>query len=334
MVGRLFVVRVPSPDSGRKAVNKTAGGPELEVVESHSPPWLDAVVERLTVFGERAATVLVYSSAYLAFIAMVYVSIVIVLLGLPANLAPVVGGLVTFAVYANDRLVDVDADAETNAERTAFVSRHGETLYVLAAAAYGIAVALSVTGGPMTLSVTLMPGVFWVLYATSWIPDVVARVRRLKEVLVVNSATVAFAWAASATLLPIGFADGRLTTAAWVVFAYFFLRSFTNSEIPNVRDVEGDRANGVVTLPVAFGVERTRRILFGIDLLTVALVGYSASAGYLPALPALALLVGIAYSLAVTSMVGRTEDEDALVLAAEFEYVVVGLALAPIVYAM
>lgn len=334
MVRRLSVVIVPSPNSGGKAVNKTTGGRELSVAESRRSSWLGVVVERLTVFGERAGNALVYSSAYLAAISMVYVSIVIVLLGLPANLAPVVGGLVTFAVYANDRLVDVDADAKTNPDRTAFVLRHEKTLYVLAALAYGIAVALSVTGGPITLAVTLMPGVFWVLYATSWIPDVLAPFRRLKEVLVVNSATVAFAWAASATLLPMGFADATLSTSAVVVFAYFFLRSFTNSEIPNVRDVEGDRATGVATLPVVFGVERTRRILYGIDFLTIALVGYAAYADHLSAIPALALLVGLAYSLCVTSFVGRTRDEDVLVLAAECEYLVVGLALVPVVYAV
>ena len=273
-----------------------------------------------------------YSSAYLAFVAMVYVAIVMVLLGLPPNLAPVVGGLVTFAIYANDRLVDVEADAATNPQRSAFVRRHRDELYALAAVAYGLAVALSVLGGPITLVVTLMPGVFWVLYATDWIPGVWFHVRRLKEVLVVNSAVVAFAWAASAILLPIGYTDAPLTPAAGFVFAYFFLRSFANSEIPNVRDVEADRAVGVSTLPVVFGVERTRRMLYGVDLLTAGIVGYAGFTGHLPALPVAALLVGVGYSLVVTAFVGRVEEVGLLALAAECEYVVVGLALVPVVY--
>lgn len=275
-----------------------------------------------------------YSSAYLAFVAMVYVTVVMVVLALPPNPAPVVMGLIAFAVYTNDRLADVDGDESTYPERTAFVRRHAEALSVLAAAAYGLAVMLAVLGGPVTLAIALLPGVFWILYATDWIPGTRFRVRRLKEVLVVNSAVVAFAWALSATFLPIGFTDAAVTPAVWIVFGYFFLRSFVNTEIPNVRDVDGDRESGVATLPVVFGVERTRRILYGIDVLAIALAGSAALLGHLPALPTAALVVGLLYSLGVTSFVGRVEDGKQLALAAEFEYVVVALALAPIVYGM
>ena len=301
--------------------------------EGFRPSWAGRLVASLTTVGESIGNALVYSSAYLAFVAMVYVAIVMVLLDLPPNLAPVVGGLVTFAIYANDRLVDVDDDAVTNPRRTVFVRRHSDELYALAAVAYGIAVALSVLGGPITLVVTLMPGIFWVAYAMDWMPEVWFHVRRLKQVFVVNSALVAFAWAASAILLPVGYTGATLTTATGFVFAYFFLRSFTNSEIPNVRDVDADRAIGVATLPVVLGVGRTRRVLFGIDVLTAAIVGYAGLAGYLPALPTVALLVGVGYSLVVTSLVGRVEANGLLAIAAECEYVVVGLALVPVVYA-
>lgn len=300
--------------------------------EGSRPSWFARLVASLTAYGEPLGNVLLYSSAYLAFVAMVYVAVVMVLLGLPANLAPVVGGLVTFAIYANDRLVDVEADAATNPRRSAFVRRHRDELYFLAAVAYGLAVALSVLGGPITLAVTLMPGVLWVLYAMDWIPEVWFRIRRLKELVVVNSALVAFAWAASAILLPVGYTGAPLTTATVFVFTYFFLRSFTNSEIPNVRDVDADRAVGVSTLPVALGVDRTRQILLGVDFLTAAIVGYAGLFGYLPTLPTVALLVGVGYSLVVTSLLGRVEAEGLLALAAECEYVVVGLALVPVVY--
>jgi 4-hydroxybenzoate polyprenyltransferase len=257
-----------------------------------------------------------------------------VLLDVPANLAPAVGGLVTFAIYASDRLVDVDADAVAYPERTAFVRRHEEPLRVLAAAAYGVAVMLSVLGGPLPLALTLLPGVVWILYATDWLPSVLAHLRRLKDVFLLNSAVVAVAWAVSATFLPMEFAGVAYTTSAAIVVAYFFLRSFANTEVPNVRDVDADRAAGVATLPVVLGVDGTRRVLYGIDLLTVALVGSAALLGHLPALPTVALLVGVAYSLGVTTFVGRDDDGELLALAAEFEYVVVGLALVPIVYGL
>ncbi|WP_440772504.1 UbiA family prenyltransferase [Natronorubrum sp. DTA28] len=274
---------------------------------------------------------LVYSSTYLALIAMTEVVIVSVLLSLSLTPAAVVVGLVVFAVYTNDRLADVDTDAVSNPDQAGFVRRYRDALYVLASIAYGLAVALSVLGGPAALAITLLPGVFWVCYATDWIPDTGMRVRRLKDVFLVNTIVVALAWAVTLTFLPLAFAGGAVTMSALFVFAYFFLRVFTNTEIPNVRDVEGDRAIGVLTIPVVFGVDRTRRILAGIDCCTAGLVAFAVYAGYIPSVLAVPLLAGIAYSLGITSLVGRYENERLLAKAAECEYLVVFVVLAFVV---
>ncbi|MXR40055.1 4-hydroxybenzoate polyprenyltransferase [Halobaculum sp. WSA2] len=284
------------------------------------------IVDLLTTYGERAGNALVYSSAYLAAIAMTEVAIAMVLLSLPPNPAPVVVGLVTFAVYTNDRVADADTDAVSDPDRSAFVRRHRGTLYLLASVAYGLAVAISVLGGPVALAVTLLPGAFWVAYAADWVPNLAPRLRRLKEVLVVNSLVVALAWATTVTALPVAFTDAAVTPATAVVFAYFLLRSFVDTEIPNVGDVEADRATDVATLPVAFGVPATRRALYCVDLFTVGLVGVAASTGVLRAGPAVALGVGVAYSLVVTGLLGRADD-DAVALASECEYLVVAAAL-------
>lgn len=303
--------------------------------QDHRPggqPPLERVVRWLTVVGEHGGAALLYSAAYLAVIATVYVSIVMVLLDLPPNPAPLIGGFVTFAVYANDRLVDLEADELTNPERTAFVKRHRGALFTAAAVAYGVAVTLAVLGGPIPLAVTLVPGILWVLYATDWMPDRWFRIGRLKEVPVVNSIIVAVAWAGAAILLPIGFTGASITTTAAFVLAYFLLRSFANSEIPNVRDIEADRAIGVTTIPVLIGVDRTRWLLYALDLLTAAVVVAGGVTGFLPPVAAVALLVGLGYSLVVTALLGRVERADLLAIAAECEYLVVGLALVPVVY--
>ncbi|SHG69078.1 UbiA family prenyltransferase [Halobaculum gomorrense] len=286
----------------------------------------ERIVELLTSTGERAGTALVYSSAYLAAIATVEVAIAMALLSLSPNPAPVVVGLVTFAVYTNDRVADADTDAVSDPERAAFVRRHRDALYLLASIAYGLAVAISVLGGPVALAVTLLPGVFWVAYAADWIPNVSPHVRRLKEVLVVNSLVVALAWATTLTALPVAFTDAAITPGTAVVFAYFLLRSFVDTEIPNVGDIEADRAIGVATLPVAFGVPATRRALYAVDLLTVVLVAAAVVTGVLATGPAVALGAGVAYSLVVTGLLGRV-DTDALELASECEYLVVAAAL-------
>ncbi|WP_254762598.1 UbiA family prenyltransferase [Natrinema marinum] len=280
---------------------------------------------------ERFLGALIYSSAYLSLIAMAEVVIVSALLALPPSPAALVVGLIVFAIYANDRLADADTDAVSNPRQAAFVKRHRDVLYVLASVAYGLAVALSVLGGPIALAITLFPGALWVCYATDWVPGTGAHVRRLKDIFLLNTTVVALAWAVTLTFLPLAFADGAVTESVLIVFCYFFLRVFTNTEIPNVRDIEGDRAIGVLTIPVVFGVDRTRQFLLGIDLCTGALVVFAARSGYLAPGLGLALLAGIAYSVGVSSLIGRYDNERLLARIAECEYIVVFTALVIVV---
>lgn len=302
--------------------------PDYQSTETGRPNSLyRQLTTRLCEHAQRAGQTLVYSSVFIAVIAMTEVAIAMVLLSLPLNIAPVVVGLVTFAVYSGDRLADADTDEISNPKQAAFMRRHGDVMYVLVAASYALAVTLSILGGPVALGLALIPGVFWVLYATDWVPDVGLRVRRLKQVVVLNSAVVALAWAVTLTFLPLAFADAPVTLATVVVFGYFFLRSFVDTEIPNVRDVAADRQTDVGTLPVRLGVRRTRHALYGVDVGTLALVGYATTAGVLPITMSTALAVGLLYSVGITTFVGRFEDEELLARLPECEYVFVAVTL-------
>lgn len=271
----------------------------------------------------RLKDLLVYSSLYLVVVAVAEVLTAMVALSLPLSLAPVVVGLVTFAVYVGDRVADADTDELSNPDQSAFVRRHGRTLSTLSAAAYGLALALSLTAGPFALAITLLPGAFWVLYASDWLPSVGARLTRLKDVLLVNSAVVAGAWAVALLGLPLAFADAALTPTVAVVFTYFFVDTFVNTEIPNVGDRHADAAIGVSTLPVVFGVARTRRILYVVEVSLGAFVVWAFLEGLLSAPLAGGVLAGLAYTLVVTAFVGRTEAYGRLAIAGELKALVV-----------
>jgi len=291
--------------------------------------WYHSLVAALTRAGDRATDALLYSSAYLVVIAMVEVATVMFALGLPPSPAPLVVGLVAFAVYAGDRVADVDTDAATDPAQAAFVRRHETALSVLSAAAYGLAIAIAVFGGPDALAITLFPGAMWVLYATDSLGEVGARVRRLKDVLVVNSVVVAGAWAVALLFVPLAFADAPVTATGAVVFGYFFLDTFVNTEIPNVADVEGDREIGVRTLPVVFGVRRTRHVLYGLDLALVAFLVVAYVRGALSFALAAAAVAGLGYALVLAALVGRTDRDRLLGVAGEAKHLLVlGLAVA------
>jgi 4-hydroxybenzoate polyprenyltransferase len=142
-------------------------------------------------------------------------------------------------------------------------------------------------------------------------------VKRLKQVFLLNSVLVAGAWALVIVFLPIAFVGAPITPAAGVVFLFFFLATFVNVEIPNVRDRAGDREIGVKTLPVVFGVEGTRYALYSVASVVAAIL----AAAFLDGIIALPAVIGLAVSLlslvGVVSFLGRTGNNGALTIAAE-----------------
>lgn len=276
----------------------------------------ESVSAGVHVTGTTVWRLLTHTGVYLALIAAAEVLLVRHLLALPPSPAPVVGFCITFAVYANDRIVDLDDDALSRPDRTAFVRRYRSELYVAAALAYGVGTALAALGGPVAFGLALLPGATWVLYAVNWAPSSAVPFRRLKEIPVVNSILVASAWTLPVILLPMEFADASLTPAVGALFAYFVLATFVNTEIANVGDVETDTESGVGTLPVLLGMAGTRIVLYGVTLLTGLVLGYAAYSGYLSVASAVALAVGPTTLVGMLPLVGRYDD-NLLTVAAE-----------------
>ena len=275
-----------------------------------------SVRARLYRFGGRLKRALLFSSAYLAVIAVAEVLIVTELLSLPLTPAPVVAGLLTFAVYGSDRVADVDADETTRPVRTAFVKRYHRLLYSLSALAYGLAVALAVLGGPIAFALALVPGAAWVCYAQDWLPFA-GGIKRLKQVFILNSVLVAGAWALVVVFLPLAFADASVTPTAGVVCLIFFLATFVDVEIPNVRDRAGDQEIDIRTLPVVFGVRGTRYALYGVTTLAAA-VAVTAYVDELFTWPeTMWPLVSLLYLTGVVAGIGRVDNSGRLTIAAE-----------------
>jgi 4-hydroxybenzoate polyprenyltransferase len=276
----------------------------------------------------RVWRVLEFSAAYLAVIAAVDVFIVMYLLSLPPSPAPLVGALVTFAIYANDRLVDLETDAISSPDRAAFVERHADLLYVLAALAYGLAAVLAALGGPLAFALTLLPGAVWVVYAVDWVRLPEVDVTRLKQLPVVSSVLVAVAWALPVVVLPIMFADAALTPTVGVLFVYFALGAFLSTEVSNVYDIETDAANDVVTLPTMLGVRQTRVVLSGVALLAAAVPAVAVVADYLHVRAALLLAVGVVAVTVGLSVLHRFDRGRVPTLIAEATHLPVPVAIA------
>jgi 4-hydroxybenzoate polyprenyltransferase len=296
---------------------------DASATTDETAPWYADVLASIVDAGRRLTTFLTHSSMYLVFIAVAEVATVHTVLSIGPTPAPAVVGLVAYAVYAGDRITDAERDERTCPDRSAFVARHQTLLSITSAGAYGVAIALAVTGGPLTVGITLVPGGFWILYASEWFPTLGARCKRLKRVFVVNSTLVATAWALAVVGLPVAFANATVTPLVVVVFTYFLVDTFVNTEIPNVRDVDADAEDGVDTLPVVLGVRRTRHVLYGIDVLLITFVGTATLTSLLSLSAGVAILVGLGYALVLAWFVGRTEALGRLSIACEAKHLVV-----------
>lgn len=237
----------------------------------------------------------------------------------------VVCALMTFAVYNANKLSDLDEDTLNRPNETRFVVRHARAIAVLSGLAALLAVGLSAaTGGAVGAAVALLPVVAGVVYSLPIVP--VGEYTRIKDIYVANTALVALAWGVLIALFPAMLVPDVGTGAVVAVCVYFFLRTFISVEVFNVRDVVGDRASGVETLPVRLGVSDTQTVLLALDLASLVfitavgpLVGLSETA-VLAAVPVTVLSMGL--TVAIT----RCREWNLVCLAKDGEYLVLGLA--------
>ncbi|MFC4359088.1 UbiA family prenyltransferase [Halobium salinum] len=280
--------------------------------------WSSRVVAWLTAHGGRAGDLLLQSKVVVAVAAMVKVATVMAVLSVPANAAPVIAFLVTFSIYVHNDLTDLEEDSINDPDGVRFVKRWSGHLELAATMSYALALGLALLGGPLALLLTLFPGVVGALYSKDLIR--VGSARRLKEVLVVNTTVVAVAWAAVVALLPLAYAGLPIRAGGVLMFLVFVLRTFIAGELLNIRDVSGDAAAGVSTLPLAIGAGRTRLVLYALDALTLGLLAAAAVEGVVGDEVVLAFVPAILLSAFVSWRSGRTTDMSRLGLSRLAEY--------------
>ena len=238
---------------------------------------------------------IVYSSLYLsaAGAAMVYISCL--LQGLPFDpVAAAVMMLVVFAVYNLNRRTDENEDAINHAERYAFTRDYAPLLSGAATGAYAAALFLAALQGLESLLVATVPLVAGVVYSVPLVP---ARFgfRRLKEIPFMKSLVVAFSWAVPPALLPVCCTALPTGAATGIVAASFFFLVFTNTVVFDIRDVEGDAAAGVRTIPTILGARKTLLLLTGLNISAGAVLVIAG--GGLPGLcPVLLPVAGVVYA--------------------------------------
>lgn len=195
-------------------------------------------------------------------------------------------GLAVYGTYTLDRSVDSEEDA---VNRSGLAGSSKEVGILVSVVAFFLSLLLL---WPFDLHwLVFLPTAIGVLYSKG-LPLGDRRIR-LKADYGVKNLVVASTWAMFITL----FAPVR-GFASVAIFLFFFGKSFVNSAIYDFRDIRGDSAAGLMTLPVALGGPRARALLYLVHLSTYLMVSVAILYGlltFLPTILALTFFLGVTY---------------------------------------
>ncbi len=221
---------------------------------------------RFLIYFERFLSFFVSTSAFLALNSAFLLFFSFIIQGILVDSVLLLTAFtLTFALYNFDRLVGQEEDLVNDPEKRFFLTKLGKPWVVVAVCSLLFSFATGLTRGfdvVLTLFVSLLT---LVLYSFGF-----PFLTRFKNILGVKNVVVAATWAFVATSLPnfsVFFVSRKTSlTLLTSVFYFIFIKLFINTVIFDVRDVEGDSAAGLRTLPLVLGINGARKLLYLVNM--------------------------------------------------------------------
>jgi len=193
--------------------------------------------------------------------------------------------LTIYSIYTLGIITDKAEDEINAPERATSFEKYKKYLIPSIPIAYlsALFIAYYVSGIKM-VGVVLLFLILFLLYGVKWIPATISKYRRLKEIIGIKNITVALAWALISVFLPVIYFDLKITETAWVIFIFILFRIIINNIFFDFKDVKGDKAKGILTIPSVFGVRKTLIFLVILNTLLGIFIFMATLNGLLPPL--------------------------------------------------
>ena len=137
--------------------------------------------------------------------------------------------------------------------------------------------------------ILLTPTLVGILYSVR----VSSSIPRLKEIVGAKSVLVAFSWSLYGAFLPLAL-QGSEWESITLVFAYIFIQVIINTILFDFFDAKGDKDSGIRTIPIVFGPEKTKKMLFLVNTsLALMIIIFGVEGDFLKVMPA--LFFGVVY---------------------------------------
>jgi len=168
---------------------------------------------------------------------------------------------VTLFVYSFNRLTDIAEDEQNVPDRASFVRQYGVWLLAIGALLYLAATAVAIVRGIPGAPAMIVPLGVAVLYS----------VVGLKRILLVKNLLVGLSWG----LIPLGVGVyyGVLRSVDILFLFGFITAALTIAAVVfDIKDIAGDRAEGIKSVPVVAGPARTRQFAVAASAVLGAIV--------------------------------------------------------------
>jgi 4-hydroxybenzoate polyprenyltransferase len=184
--------------------------------------------------------------------------------------------LITYSIYGVNKLTDIKEDAINAPERAQLVKKIEPIFKFSLVFSFIISLLLVFLVNVLTLPILLFPLFTGTLYSIKFSKNL----PRLKDILGVKNITIALSWAVCMALLPAFCLVENEVIPIILIFYFFFLKSFINAVLFDIRDIEGDRISGVRTIPVVFGRQKTKNLLLLLNSTFIPWLAVSYLTGY------------------------------------------------------
>ena len=190
--------------------------------------------------------------------------------------------LVVACISQYNRLTDREEDEINCPEDLAYARRKSRQIRIFCYSGGVAAVVLAMLTEPSWPVAALVAtgaaiGYFYNSPLLPWRPRM-----RLKNLLFVKNLSSGLGWSLGILVFPALRVNAPMDGPFLIAFVYMFLTVMTYEIMWDIRDREGDKAAGVITLPIALGLKGARGFVVLLQAACVALIVFGLLRGLIP----------------------------------------------------
>ncbi len=179
-------------------------------------------------------------------------------------------------VYGLNKLTDIKEDAINSPERARYIKGKEKIFSLFLLFSFALSLLLGTLQDWLCVPILLFPLFTGVIYSVRVLPNL----PRLKDITGTKNLAIALTWSVCSTFLPAICIPKNYFTLIVFIFYFFFTKSCINSLLFDIRDIEGDKISGVITIPVVFGRQKTKNLLLILNSTLIPWLAFSYIAGY------------------------------------------------------